>query len=85
MLLRRDIAPGQLSGIQLRGAAASGIDWWTGFRTAARIEHTPPQRSFLAHRRLLTYTSIVFPTERLARPQGDLGTHAAREKYKPVK
>jgi len=34
--LRRCIAHGQLSGIQLRGAAASGIDW-NGLRTAARI------------------------------------------------
>jgi len=84
MFQRRCIAPGQLSGIHLRGAAASGIDW-NGLRTAARDLAYAASALVLAHRRLLTYTSIVFPTERLARPQGNPGTHAAREKYKPVK
>ena len=72
MFQRRCIAPGQLSGIHLRGAAASGIDW-NGLRTAARdlayaasalVPRTPAAAGFAC---------IVLPMECLARPLVDLG------------
>jgi hypothetical protein len=39
------------------------------------IEYTPPQLRFAQHRQLL-HTCIFLPTERLARPSGDLGCFA---------